>query len=175
MAGDLRRLLERQGRWHGRGFAAVVDIPSIETTASLLAVVLHEFAHYVETAAQTAAIADAMGVAAFDATLSAPAADVGTERPEPTHDENQKMHSPQFIRLAIHLELRALRHGVRPYCFVVEPSVYHWPDWWRWRGALGDEPRRLAAWPMVSIAAMVPPKSYEQFTAATLAAQQFHF
>ena len=81
------------------------------------------------------------------------------------------MHDPDFLRLAYHAKFRLWAAG---FCaVVVEPETYRWPADWQWEWRLGDEPARLSSWPLVSVAAMVPPKSYEQFAkAASAEAQQ---
>jgi hypothetical protein len=123
-----------------------------------------------------------MGLAAFHSVLSAPSGQVGIEQPEPTRSENQMQHDARFIRAALHLDFRAEQLGrnclqyradyLTCQLFVVDPTVYGWPYLFKWRAALGDEPRRLAAWPMVSIAAMAPPKPYEEFAKAVEAEAQ---
>jgi len=166
MSGDLRRLLEGQGRWRGRGFATIVDVAGITTTAALQGIILHEYAHHCEAAAATAQCADAMGLAAYDAALSEPRKDLGVERPAPPRDEIKEMHGPRFLRLAIHAELRAVWRCAPGVRIVVDPPAYGWPEWWKWRAGLGDEPARLLHLPMVEVAAMEPPESYTQFVAS---------
>jgi hypothetical protein len=171
MSGDLRRLLERQGRWHGRGFAAIIDLSKIDTTAGLEAILLHEFGHHLEAVAGSRRFVETIGRAAFEEILSTPSATLGIERPAPSHDAIQSIHGPPFFRLCRHLELRALWRLNR-FPFTVDSEFYGWParsQFWR---ALGTEPWDLAKLPMVQVAAMEPPESYRDFSAAVLAAQR---
>jgi hypothetical protein len=169
MSGSLRFLLKRQGRWKGRGFAAIVDVAGNMSAAALEAVALHELAHYVDGISEVQGLANVVGQAAFDAKLSE-SVGLWTEKPGPTRAESCRQHGARFIRLAIHAEIRAALIG--KHCCVVDPTLYGWPPYWQWRRSLGDEPARLAGWPLISVAAMAPPISFEEFTAAAVAAAQ---
>jgi len=184
---DLRPLLERQGRWQGRGFAACVDLEEISTSAVLAAVALHEFCHYVQSLVESAPYADVLirlaGRACFDKVMNSPTSNVGVVQPRLTRVQTRDIHNADFLRLVCHVQYRArLRqpsavtwradNRTRMWAPLDRPEWYGFPYLYQWRGALGDECEQLRDWPLVSVCAMAPPRSYETFSAEAQASAQ---
>ena len=162
MAGDVRTALERRHEWRGPGFAAVIDLERISRTVELIGVALHEYTHYVESTAAAIPLATSMGRAAYHAVLSKPRDDESMPiRPSSTK-RPWDQHGPAFIHLAIHAEHRAWRAGCR--AVLADWTYYELPSGWRWRGALGDEPARLAKLPMIEVAKHPWTDTYKQFS-----------
>jgi len=178
---DLRPLLERQGRWKGRGFCACIDVQAISTSAVVAAVALHEFMHHVQSLVAVAPFADVLirvgGRAYFDECMERPTSNVGKTEPPSTQAQICDYHDSGFLRLVCHAQYRArLRHPsaltwradrwTRMWAPLDRPEWYGFPYLYQWRGALGDECERLRDWPLTSVCAMTPPRQFEEFAKA---------
>ena len=124
MAGDVRNILEKRGRWSGPGFCAIIDVANITTTGSLLATVAHEYCHFASNSPILSALTAALGLAAVD-TLNGPSDSILRGDPPRAVSSDlivlRQDHDAAFIRVAIHLEHRSARLGRR--LLVVDPTV----------------------------------------------------
>ncbi|MBW7905303.1 MAG: hypothetical protein LC135_05315 [Phycisphaerae bacterium] len=166
----LRPMLERAGRWRGRGPAMLIDAPTIASGerhrprfvrrrvfgVSAFGIVLHELAHVLDAGpgdADPPAELVAFGRAILTADESvAPTNGPGAAVP-------WRWHEWRFIRTALHLAHRAAACGVALWpSGVFDASDYGLSPTRAYMRALGDEPDRFAGRDFATIfATPVPP------------------
>ncbi|MBP7748492.1 MAG: hypothetical protein KA383_20445 [Phycisphaerae bacterium] len=171
----LRPTLERQRRWRGRGPAILLDPAEIAAHSAkrirvarrsafrvvTTGVALHELAHIVNAGPRDDAEPDPDFVQ-FGRLLLA--ADL-TGRERPTNGPDAAVpwlgHEWPFIRTALHLMHRAdaLGYAMTPVG-VFDAATYGLSSSYRYLAALGDEPERLAGWPITKIGRVPPPFAF---------------
>lgn len=171
----LRPTLERQRRWRGRGPAMLLDPAEIAALSAArgrparqrafpavaTGVVLHELAHII-TAGQRDGAEPDPDLVQFGRLLLA--ADLTGKEP-PTNGPDAAVpwrgHEWPFIRTAMHLMHRAdaLGCAVTPVG-VFDAATYGLSSSYLYLAALGDEPERLAGWPITKIGCVPPPFAF---------------
>lgn len=153
-------------RWRGRGpclvvndLALLADLHPLDLENITLGTILHELAHILDRPVPYDERPDVEPAKLkFESLVLADA----ITRPRPTVQvPSWHGHGASFIRIALHLRHRAWQRGV--YLLANElcgGSRYGLSPGTAYKGALGDEPRRLAHLTFKQIAAIKPPTAF---------------
>lgn len=172
----LRPVLERLGRWHGRGPAMIIDPKRIAAGSlhrprpsrrrvfrpSAMGVVLHELAHLVNIGPDEAD-PPAELIAAGRDLLAAELSGIKGPTNGPGAAVAWRWHEWSFIRTALHLTHRAALLGIE----LMPPDVFDASDYglsstWRYLATLGDEPARLADYDFAALNVIPPPDGFAE-------------
>lgn len=171
----LRPTLERKRRWRGRGPAILLDPVAIAADAGhrprpsrrrvfpavAMGVVLHELAHIAHAGPRDEAEPDPDLIEFGRLTLAADL--TGTESPTngPGATIPWRGHEWPFIHFALHLAHRAAGLGADVSATdVFDARDYELSPTSRYLAALGDEPTRMACWPITTIGQVPPPAEF---------------
>jgi len=163
-------------RWSGPGFCTVLCRKHLRNRRALLAVALHEYAHYI---AQRGGALLAMLEDSVMAPLLrwAPARRPGeTKVTGYTAETFDADHGPRFYRIAGHVVHRSWRVWGGDFVDIVGAfRLSQLSDPLAYRAALGDEPARLAGEPLAAIAASDPPAGFAALAREDAARVARHF
>lgn len=150
---QLQPRLETFNEWRGRGFAMCIRDLAVFTAESAtrqLAIVLHEFCHYIDLQAEWHKAASGWDVIAeADPVLVAEVLAELSARPQPVW----YLHEARFIRAACHVHHRASLNGFRGELagMTIAGPTYGLSHVDDYRKSLGDEPTELVALPIAEI------------------------
>jgi hypothetical protein len=163
-------------RWSGPGFCAVLCRKRLNGRRVLLAIALHEYAHYVTRHGGAL-------LAMFEDSVIGPLLRPPLKRrpgggmvPGYTVETFDVDHGPPFYRIAAHIAYRSWRLwggslvelvGSLHCTLLSHPLAY--------AAALGDEPARRAGEPLAAIAASDPPAVFAEFARKDAARVARHF
>ncbi len=176
----MRPVLERLGRWSGRGPAMIIDPQRIAAGSmhrprpsrrrvfrpSAMGVVLHELAHILNLGPDDSNPPAGL-ILAGRRLLAIELSGLGVPTNGPGAAVPWRWHEWGFIRTVLHLRYRAELLGVKlSPTDVFIASDYELSSTWRYLSALGDEPARLTDHDFARISAISPPSVFvEQWEA----------
>jgi hypothetical protein len=163
----LRPWLSSQGRWQGRGWAAVLRDDVLRCEADLIDVALHELAHGIEFSSAPAA---RMPASRLPRLLRVRPRDLPEANDQPDDSRPDRCradlhhHGIRFIRTALHVAWRSRQAGWRPSLSMMNVAgrAYELRPGRDYQDALGDEPREREAEPIQSILRDAPPPPFER-------------
>jgi hypothetical protein len=180
----LQPVLERLGRWRGRGPAMVLDPQTIAASAqhrprasrrrafrpSVMGIVLHELAHILSIGPDEADPPVEL-IAAGRSLLVAELNGIKGPTNGPGAAIPWRWHEWSFIRTVLHLAHRAALLGIKLMpADVFDASDYGLSSTWRYLAALGDEPGRLVDRDFAMISMIPPPSVFVELWEADVCA-----
>ncbi|MEQ8850143.1 hypothetical protein [Botrimarina sp.] len=157
----IRQVVKEAGDWIGNG-PAIVIIEEPADSRDLLATIVHETAHLVPSKK----LSEDREPTAAEMVGAFRMAERWAETPEihqgPSGEPWGGAHGIDFIRRALHLHDRALRHGHDvPFDSLGVAGHYYGLSWaGKYARALGDEPERMRSLTFAEIEATDPPQAF---------------